>query len=58
MERIVGIALSLGRFVVLLEEGVTEAEAVLAQLREVAERVLGERTVPLYFGYRVRVGIR
>lgn len=54
-ERIEGFARSLG-----LPVGDAEVEGELryGELREVAERVWGDRVVPLRFGYRVRIGIR
>ena len=57
-ERIVGMALSLGPLTVLLNEGVTEEEVGLADLREAAHRALGDREVELFLCYRVRLGIR
>jgi SAM-dependent methyltransferase len=56
--RIVGMALSLGPLVVLLEGGMSEEELGLAQLREAADRVLGDREVELLIGYRVRLGVK
>ena len=57
-ERIEGFWRSLGLPVV--DGADTELEASLRydELRAVADRVLGDRVVPLRFGYRVRVGIR
>ena len=54
-ERIEGFARSLG-----LPVADAELEDALryGELREVAERVWGDRAVPLRFGYRVRIGIR
>jgi SAM-dependent methyltransferase len=57
-ERIVGMAMSLGPVVVLLDSGVTEEEIGLAQLREVADRVLGDREVDLFMCYRARLGVK
>lgn len=56
--RIVGMALSLGPLTVMLQNGTTEEELGLAGLRETAERVLGEREVHIYLGYRVRLGVK
>lgn len=57
-DRIVGFAHSLGQPAVGVDD--EEAERVLrvSELEEVARRVLGNRTVPFLFGYRVRVGVR
>jgi SAM-dependent methyltransferase len=57
-ERIVGLALSLGPLVVLLEGGLTEEELGLAQLREVAARCLGDSEVSWFMCYRARLGIK
>jgi len=57
-ERIVGMALSLGPMTVLLQEGVSEEEVGLAALREAVARILGEREVEMFLGYRVRLGVR
>ena len=57
-ERVVQFALSLGSVAGLLREGSTEDELGLTELRAVAERVLGDRPVPWFLGYRVRVGVR
>jgi len=57
-ERIVGMAFSLGPLTVMLDTGTTEEEIGLAALRETARRVLGEREVDIYLGYRVRLGVR
>ena len=57
-ERIVGMALSLGPMVVLLNEGTSEEEIGLAALREVAARALADREQDLFLGYRVRLGVK
>ena len=56
--RIVGMALSLGPLTVQLQNGTTEEEIGLADLRAKAERALGDREVDIYLGYRVRLGVR
>lgn len=55
-DRVVGFAYSLGRPPVV-EDPELERELQIGKLEEVARRVLGERTVPFLFGYRVRVGV-
>lgn len=55
---LMGLVFSLGPMVVLLREGEREIEERLAHFAEVTERVLGERTVPSYLCYRVRLGIK
>jgi SAM-dependent methyltransferase len=56
-DRIVGMALSLGPLTVLLNEGVSEEEVGLAQLREAA-RALAKDDVDLFLGYRARLGVK
>ncbi len=53
-ERIEGFARSLG---LPVPDAELEFALRYGELREVADRVLGDRVVPLRFGYRVRVGI-
>jgi SAM-dependent methyltransferase len=55
-ERIVGFAHSLGLPAAGDDEEL-ERELRLAELDAVARRVLGDRTVPFLFSYRVRVGV-
>ena len=57
-QRLVGIALSQGGVAALLRAGISEDEIGLAHLRALAERLLGGRSVPFYFSYRVRVGVK
>ena len=66
-DRVIGFAYSLGLPTVDVEGGVArpeipddELEQVLRvkELEQVAQRVLGDRTVPFVFGYRVRVAVR
>ena len=57
-ERVVGMALSLGPLSVMLNEGVSEEELGLAQLREAAAAALGDREVEIFLSYRVRLGVR
>jgi SAM-dependent methyltransferase len=56
-ERIIGMALSLGPLSVMLNEGVSEEELGLAQLREAADAALGDREVEMFLSYRVRLGV-
>jgi ubiquinone/menaquinone biosynthesis C-methylase UbiE len=56
-ERVVGMALSLGPLKIELERGASEEELGLAQLRETARRVLGDREVSWFMCYRVRLGV-
>jgi SAM-dependent methyltransferase len=55
-ERIVGFAHSLGLPAIAADEEL-ERELRVDELGAVARRVLGDRTVPFFFGYRVRLGV-
>jgi hypothetical protein len=57
-ERIGGFTRSLGLPVADLTDDELERELRVDALEEVARRVLGDRTVPFLFGYRVRIGVR
>jgi SAM-dependent methyltransferase len=57
-QRIVGMAFSLGPLTVLLGNGQSEEQLGLAALREAAERALSDRTVDIFVGYRIRLGVR
>jgi SAM-dependent methyltransferase len=54
--RVVGFAHSLGLPAVAADDEL-ERELKVDELEAVARRVLGDRTVPFVFGYRVRVGV-
>ena len=56
-ERIEGFARSLGLPVAEQDSAELERELRLDELDVVARRVLGDRTVPFLFGYRVRIGV-
>lgn len=55
-DRIVGFARSIGPPAADLPEEELERELLIDELEAVARRVLGNRTVPFFFGYRVRLG--
>jgi SAM-dependent methyltransferase len=55
-ERLVGFAHSLGLPAIASDEEL-ERELRVHELEAVATRVLGDRTVPFVFGYRVRIGV-
>jgi len=57
-ERIVGMALSLGPLTVLLQEGVSEEDVGLAEVKNMARQVLADREVDLFLSYRVRLGVK
>jgi protein-tyrosine-phosphatase/ubiquinone/menaquinone biosynthesis C-methylase UbiE len=57
-ERAVASAWTLGPVAKRLESGEWTEDAIgLTRLREVAERELGDRTVPFVYSYRVRLGV-
>ena len=55
-ERIVGVLLSQGQIAGLLKRGLSEDEIGITALREAARQALGDRTVPWYWSYKVRLG--
>jgi SAM-dependent methyltransferase len=57
-ESVIGFALSLGPLAVLLDEGMSEEDLGLGQLRTAAASVIGDGRRPAYFGYRVRIGVK
>jgi ubiquinone/menaquinone biosynthesis C-methylase UbiE len=57
-ERLVGLARSQGSVAALLKAGVSEEEIGLTELRETGQRVLGDRQVPWFWSYRVRIGVK
>jgi SAM-dependent methyltransferase len=58
VERLVGLALSQGQIAALLKNGLSEQEIGITALRAAAAHVLGDRVVPWYWSYRVRVGVK
>ena len=57
-QRIIGFTRSLGLPVADVNDEELERELRVDALEDVARRVLGGRTVPMLFGYRVRLGVR
>jgi hypothetical protein len=57
-ERIGGFARSLGLPVATGDDEELERALGIGELEAVARRVLGDRTVPFVFGYRVRLGLK
>jgi len=55
--RLVGLTLSQGQVATVLKHGISEDEAGITRLREVAARTLGDEPRPWYFSYRMRIGI-
>jgi SAM-dependent methyltransferase len=56
-DRVVGFARSLGLPATAGDDPALERDLDIAELEEVARRVLGDRTVPFVFGYRARLGV-
>jgi SAM-dependent methyltransferase len=56
-ERVAGLARSIGLPAAETDEKL-ERELRIGELEAVARRVLGDRTVPFLFGYRVRIGVK
>jgi hypothetical protein len=42
----------------LLKGGVREEEIGLVELRRIGERILGSHSVPWFWSYRVRIGMK
>ncbi len=57
-DRLLGLALSLGSVEALIKHAPAEAEALIAELREAVQRLLGNDPKLWYFSYRVRVGVK
>jgi hypothetical protein len=57
-ERVSGVVRSLGLLCEDAADPGLERELRVDELEEAARRVLGDRTVPFVFGYRVRLGVR
>ena len=55
-DRVVGFAYSLG-LPAAIDDPDLEQELRVRELEDVARRILGDRTVPFLFGYRVRIGV-
>lgn len=57
-DRLVGLAMSLSLVPAMLKLGLAEQQIGLAQLRQAAQRTLGDKQTPWYFSYRLMVAIR
>lgn len=57
-ERLVGLARSQGSVAALLKAGVSEEEIGLIELIRTGQRVLGDRQIPWFWSYRVRIGVK
>ncbi len=57
-ERLVGLALSQGGAATLLRRGMSQDEIGVPALLAAVQHALGDRTVPWYFSYRMRLGIK
>jgi len=58
VERLIGTMRSQSSVSVLLKQGFSEAEIGLDNLRITAERILGDRSMPWYINFVVRLGIK
>jgi len=56
--RLTGLALSFGSIEDLLKLGLSEEEIGITTFRKTVMEVLGERTLPMYFSYRLRIGVK
>lgn len=56
--RLIGLARSQGGIAALFKNGLTEEQAGLPEFTRAVERAMGNRVVPFYFSYRMRVGIK
>jgi hypothetical protein len=57
-DRLVGLALSFGGVAALLKRGLSEDEIGITELRNAAQRILGDQPSPWYFSYRIRLGVK
>src|SRR5260370_32684611 len=57
-ERLVGLARSQGSVAALLKADISEEELGLVELRRTGQRLLGDRRIPWFWGYGVRIGVR
>src|SRR5258705_6288211 len=57
-ERLVGLARSQGSVAALLTAGISEEEVGLVELRRTGQRLLGDRQIPWFWSYRVRIGVK
>lgn len=57
-ERLVGLALSQGGVETLLKHGLSKEEVGITKLIEDAHRIFGDREIPWYFSYRIRIGVK
>ncbi len=56
-ERMVGLALSQGALQTLLKKGIPEEEIGIPAFRAELQRILGDKPRPIYFTYRIRIGV-
>lgn len=57
-DRLVGLVLSQGHIATLLKSGLTEDQIGITALRDITRRLLGDATMPWYWSYRVRLGVK
>lgn len=56
--RLVGVVLSQGQIAGLLKHGLSEEAIGITALRHAAQAALGDRSVPWYWSYKVRLAVR
>jgi len=56
-DRFIGLTLS-NHIAALLQQGLSEEEVGLDRYKAAVRQALGEKTMPLYFSYHVRIGIK
>lgn len=57
VDRLVGLALTFGGTESLIKLGLSESDIGIDTLREATKQILGDRTVPWYLSYRIRIGV-
>jgi len=56
--RLIGLAMSQGSIAACLKQGLSEDEIGATEFRRAVKQAMGDRVVPFYFSYRMRVGIK
>ena len=57
-ERMVTMALSHSPLQALLKAGLAEDQIGITAFRAEMQRILGDATLPMYFMYRIRIGVK
>lgn len=56
--RLVGLVKSQGTVASLVKHGLSEEEIGISDLTQVADRILGDRTLSWFWSYRIRIGVK